>query len=375
MKVIRSTYLFILLLLAFFHANGQVISSAELKLMRVLNSQTQGLPKNLLKTKTIVIISLGEDQKTGLRGDWKSVAEEAHFYISRLGIDPVLYIYIDDLIAGYDVQRAIAVQMLRREIVNLLFLSKDKVDGRDQYIGVLTTFNKKPDFVSHNQPAWKSQTSDLEILFRNLNRTIDKLDLEKENFLIIDMPEFFRGIDIIKGKRFETFNTDLRIDRLAVPEFEELPLPDNGQNASTEIVNSIKGENAKNLENNSFMEQFMAKYPYKFNIVPYEYDEKKLLAKGFQFVLMRIQTSGENVRKLLDYDISEEIEELITVKKSDDGSVTVKSIPVKSTVYKYYIKHINSGDIYLGKQWDGDDNWKDAFTNHMNALIGALRKN
>jgi hypothetical protein len=29
-------------------------------------------------------------------------------------------------------------------------------------------------------------------------------------------------------------------------------------------------------------------------------------------------------------------------------------------VTKYYIKHINSGDIYLGEQWDGDDNWYEA---------------
>ncbi len=374
MKHIRSVFIFILLILAFSQANSQVISSAELKLMRVLNSRTQGLPKNLLKAKTIVVISLGEDKQTGLRGDWKSVAEEAHFYISRLGIDPVLYIYIDDLIAGYDVQRAMAVQMLRREIVNLLFISKDKVEGRDQYIGVLTTFNKKPDFVSHNQPAWKSQTSDLEILFRNLHRTIDRLDLERENFLIIDVPEFFRDVDIIKGKRFEIFNTDLRIDRLAVPKFEDLPLPADSQNASPEIVRTIERENKQNLERNARMEAIMSKYPYKYEIVPYEYDEKKLLTKGFQFVLMRINTSGENVRKLLDYDITEEIEELITIKKSEDGSVSVKSIPVKGTVYKYYIKHINSGDIYLGPRWDGDDNWEGAFSNHMNALIRALQK-
>ena len=374
MRFLQLAFSFFLFISPFSHVKSQAISSAELKLMRVLNSQAGTLPKDLLKSKTFVVISLGEDMTTGLRGDWKSVAEEAHFYISRLGIDPVLYIYIDDLIAGYDVQRAVAVQMLRREITNMLFLSKDKINGRDQYIGVLTTFNKRPDFVSNNQPAWKSQTSDLEILFRNLHRSIDRADLELENFLIIDSPEFFRGTDIIRGKRFESFNTDLRIDQLAVPRFEELPMPAEGTAADAQLINTIKKENARNLENNSKLELFMSKYPYKYKIVPYEYDEKKLLTKGFQFVLMRIKTSGKNVRELLGYDINEEIEELITVQKGEDGSVKVKSIPINATVYKYYVKHINSGDIYLGKQWDGDDNWEDAFTNHMNALLRALKK-
>jgi hypothetical protein len=277
------------------------------------------------------------------------------------------------MIAGPDIRRSITEQMVSRDIKNMLLLSKDNIDGRDQYIGVLTSFNSQPTFVSNNQPAWKTQTSDLEILFRNLARSIDRADLTLENLLIIDSPEYFRSVDIIRGRRFEAFNTDLRIDRLAVPMFEDLPLPENAEAVeNADMVQMIQEENQKNLIRNSQIEQLMSAYPYQFKIVPYEYDEKKLTAQGFQFVLMRINSSGRNVRSMLGYDDSENITSLITMKSDEAGNVQEKSIPMDAMIYKYYIKHINSGDIYLGEQWDGDDNWQDAFDNHISAVINKI---
>jgi DNA-directed RNA polymerase subunit L len=41
-------------------------------------------------------------------------------------------------------------------------------------------------------------------------------------------------------------------------------------------------------------------------------------------------------------------------------------------VTKYYVKHINSGEVFLGEQWDGDDNWNDALKNHLNNLMEKL---
>ena len=349
---------------------GQVLSSAELKLMTVLNSGS-GIPKNLLQSKSIVVISLN-DGENKVRGDWKKLAEEAHFYIRKLGIDAVLYFYIDDLIAGFDMQRAISNQMIDRDIKNIFTLSKDKVNGRDQYIGVLTAFNEQPTFISNNQNAWKSQTSDLEILFRNLARSIDNADLTLENLLIIDSPEYFRGIDIIRGQRFESLNTDLRIDRLAVPKFTDLQIPEGTVTESSEkMINLLENENEKNLQRNSQLELLMSKYPYKYEIVAYEYDERKLLSKGFQFVLMRINSSGGNIREFLGYDKSNIANELVSMQITDQGEV-VKSIPMNAMVYKYYVKHINSGDIYLGERWDGDDSWQDALNNHISIIIDRL---
>ena len=126
---------------------------------------------------------------------------------------------------------------------------------------------------------------------------------------------------MIRGKRFEIFNTDLRIDKLAIPKFIDLPVPDNaGAQSTADMVSVIVQENEKNLERNSRIEQQLINYPYAYEIVPYEYDEKKLLAKGFQFVLMRINSSGLDVRKMLGYEISDDINELITIKKNRDHS-------------------------------------------------------
>jgi len=345
---------------------GQTSSSAELKLMKLLTVESQYVPKDLLTAKTVVIISLSNGDES-MRGDWKALAEESHFYIKKLGIDAVLYFYIDDAIAGYDVQRAITLQLVNRDIKNVLLLSKDKIDDRDQYIGIITAFNKEPTYISNNQVAWKSQTSDLEILFRNMARSIDQADLKSENLLIIDSPEYYRASDIIRGKRFELFNTDLRIDKLAVPKFLDLPVPEMQNGASsTGMLKIIDQENTKNLERNSQLEQLFMKYPYQYEIVAYENDEKKLLAKGFQFVLMRVKSSETNVRSLLRYETN--------VTTTDLGQDYTKSVNGDKMVNKYYVKHINSGDIYLGEQWDANYNWQDALDNHMSAIVEKLSK-
>lgn len=374
MPVFRNSaiVLFITFILISNYAYCQEISSAELKLLTLLNSSSGNLPKDLLSTKTVVVISMDDKSGSGIRQNWTALAKEAHHYVSRLGIDPVIYLYIDDLVSGYDVKRAITVQMLQREIKNVLLLSKDKINGQDQYIGVITAFNQRPNFISHNQAAWKSQTTDLEILFRNLHRAIDNAELIRENLLILDSPEFFRGVSILKGRRYEAFNTDLRIDRLAIPIFEELPVPESSEAGNSELARVINQENALNLQRNAQLEQLMASYPYQFKLVQYEYDEKKLLNQGFQFVLLKLTSSGRNVRELLGYEVNSQVNELITMAKDASGSLNIKSIPIDGLVTKYYIKHINSGDIYLGEQWDGDDTWDDALHHHLTFLLDKL---
>jgi hypothetical protein len=351
---------------------AQEISSAELKLNCILNTNSAFLPKELLNSKTVVVLSIDDKNESNIRGDWKSLADEAHFYIAKLGIDPVVYYYVDDLISGYDIQRVITEEMVQRGIKNVLMLSKDKINGRDQYIGVITAFDQKPSFVSHNQNAWKSQTSDLEILFRNLARAIDNAGLVRENLLILDSPEYFRGVKVLAGRRSETFNTDLRIDRIAIPAFGEIPITEGANSENSKIVQAITEENQEALRRNAQLEQIMASYPYQYKIVPYQYDEKKYLTQGFQFILMRITSSGMNVRRLLGYKIDEQANELITMKKDDLGNVQAKSISVDGLVTKYYVKHINSGEVFLGEQWDGDDNWSDALKNHLKNLMEKL---
>ena len=61
---------------------GQIMSSAELKMMTVLNTGSNLIPKDIQSSKTIVVISI--QNESSLRGDWKTLAEEAHFYIKKL---------------------------------------------------------------------------------------------------------------------------------------------------------------------------------------------------------------------------------------------------------------------------------------------------
>jgi len=63
----------------------------------------------------------------------------------------------------------------------------------------------------------------------------------------------------------------------------------------------------------------------------------------------------------------------VTVKQNG-GRAILRSIPKRAPVYKYYIKHIYSGDVYLGTGWDADETWQEALQNHMDNLLKALEK-
>jgi hypothetical protein len=371
--VIVGTTIFLWSISNFSPASAQEISSAELKMKCALQSSSRFLPKDLLNTKTVAIVSMNLDNEDKSRGDWRQFAKEAHFYVRRLGIDAVVYYYVDDLISGHDAKRAISEKMVERGVNNILMLSHDNINGRKQYLGVIAPFNQQPSFVAQNQNAWKSQTSDLEILFRNLARAIENAGLERENLMILETPEYFRYADILPGRRMETFNTDLRIDRIAVPLFDQVPPIESTAGIDSKMSQAIKKANEEVAHKNSMLEQIMTTYPYKYKIVPYQYNEKEYLTQGFQFVLMQITSSAKEVRLMLGYDDNDEVKEITSITVDEYGKTINKTIPIETTVTKFYVRHINSGEVFLGEQWDADAAWNDALRNHLNNLMGKLK--
>jgi hypothetical protein len=136
---------------------------------------------------------------------------------------------------------------------------------------------------------------------------------------------------------------------------------------------AIKKANEEVAHKNSMLEQIMTTYPYKYKIVPYQYNEKEYLTQGFQFVLMQITSSAKEVRLMLGYDDSDEVKEITSITVDEYGKTINKTIPIETTVTKFYVRHINSGEVFLGEQWDADAAWNDALRNHLNNLMGKLK--
>jgi hypothetical protein len=47
------------------------------------------------------------------------------------------------------------------------------------------------------------------------------------------------------------------------------------------------------------------------------------------------------------------------------GQLQLKTIPAQTEVYKFYFRHIDNGNVFLGNKWDADENWLDALRNHV----------
>lgn len=52
-----------------------------------------------------------------------------------------------------------------------------------------------------------------------------------------------------------------------------------------------------------------------------------------------------------------------------------KKLPADEKVFKFYFKHIESGNVFLGTKWDADTTWDQALWNHLMAFKAELNLN
>ncbi len=372
---------FILILCSFISFAGFTQDDEEVNVVgfKFLDYQGSGLPEDLLKTKSVVFVSVPTKSKNSSeRGNWHSISEEAHTTFKSLGIDPVKYYYIDDVLAGDEVSDAIASELSKREITNIIILShvalKIKNNDTERFVLVVTPFSGDNQFMKNGQVAWKDQGKSLDNVLKSLSKNAGKLG-KPENLLVTDNPEYFTTIDIIRGRRNESFSQDIRIDKLAVPKFEEIDIPSNPPGGI--INNNVKKEaesyntTVQNL--NHSLEAVFSKYPYEYGFIDDSYTDKKLRAEGYDYKLVKIRTAGERIKELLEYETDDIMDDYVTVKQVNGKSI-LRSIPKMAPVYKYYLVHIYSGDVYLGVGWDADETWQEALENHLRNLVAATEK-
>jgi hypothetical protein len=329
----------------------------------------------------VVFVSVPPVSKTSSeRGDWKSFAEEAHGYFKRIGIDPIAYYYMDDIFAGRDAIYKYAEEMLVREVDYIIILSRVylKIKNKESLrnVIVITPFSGDEKFIANGQNAYKDQNKDLEKLMKKIYGITIRNDYVKTNHLIIDKPEFYNGISLINGRRNESYPVDLRVDKLAVPKFEKQSIPANrpggilNNRIAEEVEKYNKGVDRLNFE----LDREFKDYPWKYELVDYNPEEKELWRQGYLYILMHIHTTGKSIKEMLEYEVNDVETEYITLKKKPDGSLTLRTIPVDAPVYKFYIRSLSRNEIYIGETWDADETWQDALTNFLKNMVEELKK-
>ncbi|MFZ1808493.1 MAG: hypothetical protein WAU36_14775 [Cyclobacteriaceae bacterium] len=261
----------------------------------------------------------------------------------KSGIDAVAYFKTALVFGGTDVTQKIADFLIKREIDFIVLISKKS----NSYSFTFTPFNGTGEFVNNGQPGWEVQNTDLkenlQIIYRS---TVNSQPIK--NLLINSYPEKNFPINIIEGRRSDFFAIDLKVDKLAVPWFKDAA-------ADTLLANFFK-------EN----------YPFSYGMTEPGVDTKELRNNGFHYVLSYVHTEGLIARDLLGYQNTSK-ESAITSVTFPNGSLQLKTIPAETPVYKFYFKHLVSGNVFLGTKWDADTAWADALRNHVKGFKVELK--
>jgi hypothetical protein len=325
---------FFLITLWYHPVSGQFVVSED-RWMEQLNLQG-ALPEKLLSTRSATFFDYTLSPKE---------LDEIQLAFQRTGVDAIIYFEMDKLFASKDVMKAFGDYLVKREIANLVFIDKNDQGFRI----IITPFSAKESVIEPKQIVWSTTNRLLTEALKTLYTTASNSQ-KKQNLLVSDAPETDAIIDPILGKRNDFYASDLKVDPLAVPK------------TGDEAID-------KELE-----EIFKNNYPLKFKMTEPGIPEKELRRQGQLYVLGVIYSRGAVAKELLGYDMTKSESALISVTYPD-GQQQLKNIPSNTPVFKFYFKHIDSGNVFLGTKWDADITWQQALLNHIRGMKAELRIN
>jgi len=285
-----------------------------------------GLPEKLLNTRTVVFYTYTITSKQ---------LDDIQQSFQRSGIDATMYFEMDALTAGKDITAAFAAYLIKRDITNLVFFQRTETG----YKVFITPFNMKNTLIEENQFAWVGEDASLNELTTKIYRATGG-GLKRQNMLINDYPEKDLTINPILGRRSDFFAIDMKVDELAIPK---------------------TGDEARDKE----LEEIFSTYPFKHKFTQPGLTDQELRKAGSLFVLCYVHTRGRIAKELLGYDMTKSASAIASVSYNESGATQLKNIPADQPVYKFYFKHIDSGDVFLGTKWDADMTWQQALKNQL----------
>lgn len=295
---------------------------------------TDRAPENLLAVRSVVIHASGFSDAELM---------EIQKWFQQTGIDAVAYFNYEYVFAGPDFVKSFSDFCTARTIPFLIFLQK--ADGKYEF--VFAKSSGKKDLIDYQEIAWRITGSELMPALRDIYQ-LALGSQKKQNFLINDVPERDVVIRNFAGRRGESFGTEIRSAKIAIPKW--------GNTADDELLESY----------------LKAALPFKLEFVDPAIEEKELKQKGFTMMLRYVKTRGGFAKELLNYDLSQ-VSNAINSVAYVQGQEQIKTLPADQVIYKFYFKNLDTNFAYLGKLWDADISWQDALRNHIEAMRVALR--
>ena len=172
---------------------------------------------------------------------------------------------------------------------------------------------------------------------------------KKKNLLINEVPETDLPVRIIDGQRAENVAYDLKVDNLAIPKFND-------------------------AADDKELEELMKTYPFRYQLVSPDVPDTDLRKQGFLYVLCFVHTRCGTAKELLGYPVRKSESAFVSVSYSEE-QVQLKTIPANTPVFKFYVRHIDSGNVFLGTKWDAETSWHLALQNFIKGFKTAMKIN
>lgn len=332
-------------------------------------SRDQKLPETLISTRSVVMINTGTPQLVS--GEWQEMAIELHKWLISVKVDPVAYFYWQDFKAGRTATANFTNLLNERDIANVILFDYYPDPQGPDYSIKITAYDPEQSPFANGQSAWMIEGHEIYEMVKILGQDIIRADMDYQNFLIADYPEFFDDTRILDKRRFPVYSTDIRIEKLAVPLFDSIEVK-KPELVPQNILRQIDAYNQKVTSNNRELQQIMSAYPYKYDLVPYREDGRFYFSNGFQFIILGVHARGRALRKMLDYELTRNETHYISVH-IEGGKPVTRKFPADQPVHKYYIQHTISGNVYIGDTWDAGATWQEGLRNYLDNNIAAAK--
>ena len=301
-------------------------------------------PENILSSKSLVLISIPEGEASGA---WKEKAEEVQAFFAEEAIDAVAYFNLDRQFAFPGVPLALPKSITDRKISNLIFLTIDP--ETEEFVFGIGPFNQKNSFYDKGTVFWTRKGKSLEGVFQELSSRFATGAFAKSNLLVNDSPESFNFITPNFAARYASMPPDLAKKKIAVPLIH--PPSDQAGGALLNSVNFYHADQVKTetVFKNSSIRQALADSTLTMELVDLRAkNEAQLRKEGFTHVLYHMITDSEDMYRTLPYKKREEV-----------------AAPV---LVKFFLKDLRNRNLFLGRYWDANANWDQAFGAFMAQL-------
>lgn len=314
--------------------NAQVIIDTDQFKNRLHKIQlTDQLPSGLLSGKSIVIHAYPKAP-----GQYKKHAEILQPGFQKAGIDAVAHYLFEDIFSGKEVIAAYRDEINEREVDFIIYY----IAGNEHEL-IIMPFSDS--FFSDS--AFHVKDRNQEQMLDNLYLRTARSNQERLNLLILNVPAYTDYPEIIKGRRGEFYDLSMKSGKVAIPKTHDSLL-------------------------NKAIDTIMAShYPYQYGFVEAGSTNADLQKEGYRFIMYAVHGSGSSVKKYLGYEIAPEETAYASVVENN-AETEIKAIDINKPVYKFYIKHVQSNDVYLGKHYDADEQWQVALKNYIYNLRNIL---